>query len=388
VSEQLFPTLHKHAGKFPGGVFNSTDVTLTNGSKILGFATDEANKFEGWHNQHLLIIADEAKGIPDPIFEAIERCGPNRFLCMSSPGGCFGFFHAAFNSRRKFFKQHAVDAFACPHIGREWINSQIEKYGEKHPLIRSMIFGEFMTGDADGCVIPLAFVERNLANPPAFTDGDVAAFCDFAAGGDENCLAVRRGNRVQIVASWREQDTMKAVGRFIQLFREQELRPEQISADEGGLGMVMCDRLAESGWQVNRLNNGSASGKPEAYANKGAEIWFEARVSIEKGEIILPNDPELVAQLTSRRGWPDSKGRLQLESKSDMRSRGLPSPDRADAVLGTMLPPCQGPLASVIQRGYSARETMLAGMPRRRSTFQCDSDHPFKSRGNNSHVLL
>jgi hypothetical protein len=181
---------------------------------------------------------------------------------------------------------------------------------------------------------------------------------------------------------------MKAVGRFIQLFREQELRPEQISADEGGLGMVMCDRLAESGWQVNRLNNGSASGKPEAYANKGAEIWFEARVSIEKGEIILPNDPELVAQLTSRRGWPDSKGRLQLESKSDMRSRGLPSPDRADAVLGTMLPPCQGPLASVIQRGYSARETMLAGMPRRRSTFQCDSDHPFKSRGNNSHVLL
>ena len=122
---------------------------------------------------------------------------------------------------------------------------------------------------------------------------DVAAFCDFAAGGDENCLAVRRGNRVQIIASWREPDTMKAVGRFIQLFREQELRPEQISADEGGLGMVMCDRLAESGWAVNRVNNGSPADKPEAYANKGAEIWFEGRVKIERGEIILPNDPEL-----------------------------------------------------------------------------------------------
>jgi len=279
---------------------------------------------------------------------------------MSSPGGCFGFFHAAFNSRRKYFRQHVVTAFDCPHISQTWIDSQIEKYGREHPLIRSMIFGEFMSGDADGCVIPLAFVERNLASPPMFAAGDVQAFCDFAAGGDENVLAVRRGNRVEIAASWREQDTMKAVGRFIQLFREQELTQGQISGDEGGLGIVICDRLAESGWQIQRVNNGSAADKPEAYANKGAEIWFEARVKIEKGEIILPNDPELIGQLTSRRGWPDSKGRLQLESKADMRSRGLPSPDRADAVLGAMLPARPAPLATVIRRGYSGREMQLA----------------------------
>jgi hypothetical protein len=52
--------------------------------------------------------------------------------------------------------------------------------------------------------------------------------------------------------------------------------------------------------------------------------------------VALPNDRELIAQLTSRRGWPDSKGRLVLEPKSDLRSRNLPSPDRADAVLGAM----------------------------------------------------
>lgn len=352
VSEQLFPALHRHAGKFPGGVFNSTDVTLANGSKIFGFATDEANKFEGWHNPHLLIIADESKGIPDAIFEAVERCAPTRFLCMSSPGGCFGFFHAAFHSRRKFFRQHIVTAYDCPHISAEWIDGQIAKYGREHPLIQSMIFGEFMSGDADGCVVPLVFVERNLASPPAFKDeGTPSAFCDFAAGSDENVFAVRRGNRVEIVAAWRETDTMKAVGKFIMLFREQKLTPEQISADEGGLGIVMCDRLAENGWPVNRVNNGSAADKPEAYANKGAEIWFEGRVQIEKGEIILPNDPELIAQLTSRRGWPDSKGRLQLESKADMRSRGLSSPDRADAVLGCMMPARAGGFDEVSIRG-------------------------------------
>jgi hypothetical protein len=337
VSEQLFPTLHKHAGRFPGGVFNASDVTIPNGSKIFGFATDEANKFEGWHNPHLLIIADEAKGIPQQIFESVERCAPVRFLLMSSPGGCSGYFFDAFNAKRKFFRQHVVTAYDCPHIKTEWIDSQIEKYGREHPLIQSMIFGEFMRAGEDGAVIPLAFVEKLLANPPAFVDdGTVAAFCDFAAGGDENVFAVRRGNRIEIVAAWREQDTMKAVGRFILHFREQGLAQSQISADEGGLGGPICDRLAENGWPVRRVNNGSASNKPEAYTNLGAETWFEARTQIERGAVILPPDPELVAQLTSRQGWPDSKGRLALESKADMRSRGLSSPDRADAVLGCM----------------------------------------------------
>jgi hypothetical protein len=289
------------------------------------------------------VICDEAKGVPNGIFESIERCQPTRFLVMSSPGGCSGFFYDAFHSRRKFFRCHHVTAYDCRHIDAAWIKKQIEKYGESHPLIQSMIFGQFMSGDADGCAIPLMFVERNLATPPAFIDdGTVQAFCDFAAGGDENVLAVRRGNRVSVVAAWREVDTMKAVGKFIQLFREQRLTANQISADEGGLGIVICDRLAESGWTVNRVNNGSAAAKPEAYSNTAAETWFEGRVKIEKGEVILPNDPELVAQLTGRRGWPDSKGRLQLESKADMRARGLSSPDRADAVLGCMIPPRGG----------------------------------------------
>lgn len=66
------------------------------------------------------------------------------------------------------------------------------------------------------------------------------------------------------------------------------------------------------------------------------EIWFERRTQIERGQIILPNDRELIGQLTSRSSSPDSKGRLVLESKADMRSRGLSSPDRADAILGAV----------------------------------------------------
>ena len=339
VKEQLFPGIRSHAHKFRGWSFQETEVTTHHGSRILGFSTDEPGRFEGWHAENLLVIVDEAKSVPDGIFEAVERCQPTRLLVLSSPGGPNGYFYEAFNQRRKFFRQHSVTARECPHISPDWIAAQVEKYGEHHPLVRSMIFAEFMTMGEDGAVIPLAFVEGCLASPPALAEnGDVQAFCDFAAGGDENVMAVRRGNRVGIVAAWREKDTMRAVGRFIRLFQEHGLQAGQICADEGGLGVVMRDALHEAGWPVRRVNNGSPASRADYYANKGAEIWFDGRTQIERRQIILPDDRELVAQLTARRGWPDSKGRLQLESKADLRARGVGSPDRADAVLGAMMP--------------------------------------------------
>lgn len=337
VKEQLFPAIRQHAHRFGGWNFNETDVTAPNGSRVIGFSTDEPGRFEGWHNENLLVIVDEAKTVPDSIFEAIERCQPKRLLVMSSPGGCSGFFYEAFNLRRKFFRQHAVTAHQCPHIPPAWIAEQLEKYGPDSPLVRSMIFAEFMANGEDSAVIPLTLLERCISNPPAFDDdGTAQAFCDFAAGGDENVLAVRRGNRVEIAAAWREKDTMRAVGQFIRHFRERELQASEIFGDEGGLGKAMCDALREAGWPIRRVNNGSPADKPDAYANKGAAIWYEGRTRIERQSIILPHDKQLLAQLTARRGWPDSKGRLQLESKEEMRGRGLSSPDRADAALGAI----------------------------------------------------
>jgi hypothetical protein len=336
IEGQLFPALRRFAGRFPGAVFNSSDITLANNSRIIGFSADDPGRAEGWHSEDLLFIVDEAKSVADVIFEAVERCQPTRLLLMSTPGAPSGYFYECFTSRRQFYKTHVVPAGLCPHIKQSWIDEQIAKFGPDSPLVCSMIHAEWMRM-SDDTVIPLTFVERCIGNPPPFQDDStVSAFCDFASGGDENCLAVRRGNRTEIVAAWREKDTMKTVGRFIQLFREQKLEAYQIAADEGGLGRPIIDRFAENGWHVRRVNNGSPARKPDAYANLGAEIWFEARTQIERGQIILPDDNELIAQLTARRGWPDSKGRLALESKQDLRSRGVSSPDRADALLGCM----------------------------------------------------
>ncbi|MEI6715152.1 MAG: terminase family protein [Verrucomicrobiota bacterium] len=339
VKEQLFPALRLHARKFAEWTFNDTDIQAPNGSRIIGFSTDEAGRFEGWHNKNLLVIVDEAKSVPDSIFEAIERCQPTRLLTMSSPGGCSGFFYEAFNSRRKFFRQHTVTSMQCPHISRAWIDEQIEKYGEQSPLIRSMIFAEFMATNEGNTAIPLTLLERCLTNPPAFQPGKVRAFCDFAAGGDENVLALARGNRVEIAAAWREKDTMSAVGQFIRLFHQHNLTAENISCDAGGLGIPICDRLQECGWNVRRVNNGVPASKPEIYGNVAAEMWIQGARLIEKREIILPDDRELFAQLTTRLLRTSSRGQIVLEAKDQLRARGLPSPDRADAVLGCLYQP-------------------------------------------------
>ena len=148
-----------------------------------------------------------------------------------------------------------------------------------------------------------------------------------------------KGNRIRIVEIWRDSDTMRAVGRFIRLFRDNGLTAEEIAGDGGGLGIPICDRLAELGWAVRRVNNEAAAREAENFANLGTEIWIAGVRKIEKGEVILPDDKALSAQLTSRKAFTNSRGQIVLETKSQMRSRGLPSPDRAEAILGCLYQP-------------------------------------------------
>jgi len=115
------------------------------------------------------------------------------------------------------------------------------------------------------------------------------------------------------------------------------LLPGSIYGDESGLGCVMCDALKEAGWRINRVNNGSSAKRSDIYMNLGTEIWFEAARRIKNREFILPDDAEFIRQATDRGVEYTANQRLRAESKADMRSRGVSSPDRADAVFGVML---------------------------------------------------
>jgi hypothetical protein len=342
VESQLWPSLRNHIAKL-GGAWEVTSGEIRylhangNTSRIIGYSATDPGRAEGWHAEDheyhpLLMVVDEAKTVADPLFEAISRCQPTRLLIASSPGGTSGAFYRAFTKEANMWSKHAVTAFDCPHITQNQIDEVIQRYGEKHPLTRSMVYGEFVDIGLESLVINLTQLQNCHNTPPRFRPGVRIAGVDFAAGGDQNVICISDGNKILPMIAWREKDTMAAVGRFIVEFKKAGLEANNIYADASGMGMVMCDALAESGWVVNRVNFGATAYDNNAYTNRSAEMWYGMAKKIEDAEIILPEDEDLTAQLTCRRTITNSKGKLGVESKDSMRARGIASPDRADAL--------------------------------------------------------
>jgi hypothetical protein len=195
-----------------------------------------------------------------------------------------------------------VPSSECGHVPQAEIEADRENL--KDGVFRIKHGGEWLY-DAGDSMISLEHVRRLLADPPAVVK--VTGFCDFAGPGDESVLAVCEGNSVQVVDAWRHRDTMHSVGKSIGLFRKFGLSGYQIGGDEG-YGHQLMDRMAEEGYFLRRVNNGTAAAKPNLYTNLATEWWSTVGELIEHRKILLAADEKLVAQLTSRRKLYDSKG--------------------------------------------------------------------------------
>lgn len=332
----------------------------TEAAMCMGFSAADPEKAEGWHargpSENLLYVIDEAKGVSDAIFTAMERCQPTRLLVMSSPGGRTGAFYNIWNNQDDRYDRHTVTAYDCPHITRQWIDEQIAAYGPKSAIVQSMIHAEFGEEDGEALILPPSVLQRNIASPPAKSGVMLKAGCDFAAGGDENVIQVIEGNAHKETIKWREKDTMAAVGRFVTEFKRLGLEQGNIYGDGGGLGLPMCDALREAGWNVNRVNNGEGARDDEKFANRGTEMYVQFARLVETGKIILPNDELTHRQLTTRRLEYNSKGKLIAEPKDKMRKRGLDSPDRADALVLAFC--ASGPSFDDYMQKYGKRVTL------------------------------
>lgn len=342
LDSQLMPAISEHKHRWPGWEFLQRMVRTPAGGFLSAFTTDESSRAEGHHSgkdSPLLIIVDEAKSVELEIFKAFDRCSFNVMLYISSPGIKLGRFYDAFSAHRdQFLMLKQVGLTDCPHISQERIDDVISTYGADKAFTRSTLYGEFMDQDED---TPMVFsfesVMAAINTPPhaRISRHEYSAFCDFAAGRDENVLAIRSGNKLLELVAWKDKDTNAAVGRFILEFRRYGLRPTQIWGDNGGVGHAMCDTLAAAGWPINRFDFGSAAHNTDVYVSRGAEIWDDLSTRVKRGEVVLINDPTLISQLTTRKLTYDARGRIKLETKDEMASRGLKSPDRADAVIGS-----------------------------------------------------
>lgn len=372
LQNQLWPALAAQSRgrwRIAGGSSPLT-ITTKEGGRAVGFSTNDARRSEGWHPtiapdvDPVFIIVDEAKGVPDEIFGAFQRCTRLFQLWVSSPGAPEGRFYEAFHKHAGLYWTRRVTSLECPHIKEEKRERDKLELGEDSPLYRSMHLAEFTSLDGRVVLSPEALMAAFDKQEAADEGGEKVGFCDYAAGGDENALAWRWGNVVRLHAFWRDVNTTQARREFRQHFERLQLHPGQVWGDADGIGNVIIKDFAEEGFRVQEFHGGIPARDPVNYANLISECWIEACREIERGKIHLgPRekfDPVLFEQLTTRRLEWDSKGRLRIESKDDMRARGVKSPDRADAYVGAIM--CGSRMNGTVTADALAKSS-LSGSP-------------------------
>ena len=330
------------------------------GSEIHMFVTDDPGRAEGYHpwpdwpNTELMIIANEAKTIPDEIFEALSRCTFTHWLEVSTPGHTSGHF---FNHVKRSVHYPApyvrgerysirVTSFDCPHVSKKKIEDDKEDFGEDSAIFRSKHLALFTSLD-EATVISVEVVNKlhqdTKYGKEKFEEKvyrDVGSprrgGLDLAAGGDENTLYIFKNNRCigrEIFTCSNTNTTVELIPRLLDKWM---LLPENVFADDGGVGKSMLDNLVENqGVVVNRVRNQSRASNHKLYANRGAELWFNFKRFVEQQLVLLPVDDEKLWEQLGNRHYKQqtTTGRICLEAKSDAKAHGRPSPDRADAVV-------------------------------------------------------
>jgi hypothetical protein len=202
-------------------------------------------------------------------------------------------------------------------------------------------FDSFITND-------LVMAARKCDDVEAY--GPILIGVDPAGQGDDStAIAWRQGHCILKIERRRHMSTMEVAGWVANIIRKD--CPEKLYIDVGGLGVGIYDRLVEQGHGdiVQAVNFGSKpiepppiddSGKPSGGPlNRRAELWGNMKKALEEGRFSIPDEDSLHADLTSCGYRYDSSGRLVLESKQDMKKRGMPSPDSADAMALTFSEP-------------------------------------------------
>ncbi len=130
--------------------------------------------------------------------------------------------------------------------------------------------------------------------------------------------------------------TQDTIDFLVEQFEENNLKhiDAKIFADCGGLGKPMLDNIRKRGWKnIRYIDNRAKTTRPKTYKNYGAETWFNFAKLLEREEIIIIDDSVLIKQLSSRYYKIIDGAVHQLLSKLEQKSRGYPSPDRADACI-------------------------------------------------------
>jgi len=296
----------------------------------------------GVHSDNVLLIIDEASGVPEQVYEAAagSMSGHNATtLMLSNPTRSSGTFFESHNRMAHSWWTRTWSCKDSPLVSHEFVDEMELRYGPESNAYRVRVLGEFPLSD-DNTIIPYHLVEAAQNRDVVVSDEatvvwglDVARF-----GSDATALCKRQGPIVTELRSWRGLDLMQTTGRIVAEYEAlaPSKRPAEILVDSIGVGSGVVDRLQELGVPVRGVNVAESPSMGDTYMNLRSELWFKCKAWLEDRSCKLPKDDQLIAELTAIRYSFTSSGKMKAESKDEMRKRGLGSPDLADALCLTM----------------------------------------------------
>ncbi len=303
------------------------------------WSEENPDAFAGIHNHNgVMLIFDEASGIPAPIWSVSEGFFTEPVLdrywfCFSNPRRNTGEFYETFHRFREYWRRRNIDSRTVEGTDKKVLEDIVVKYGEDSDEARKEVKGEFpRQGDKQFInrdVVESA-VDREIVQDPhaALVMGvDPARY-----GDDSTVIFFRQGRDARTIpfVKLKGADNMAVANKCAELILQ--YNPDAVCVDAGN-GTGIIDRLREMKFKVHEVWFGSKPDEQE-WADKRTEIWARMREWLGGG--CLPKDRDLQDDLVG----PDYKfvgagDKIKLESKEEMKRRGLASPDAADALACT-----------------------------------------------------
>lgn len=342
------------------------------GREIIGFSTKESERMAGISGSDLLFIVDEASGVTENIFEAIEgnRAGGAHCLLIGNPTRPSGTFYDAFHSKSEFYKTFHVSAYdACtyeiPGLAKEhWIDEKLAEWGEHSPMFQVRVMGNFASSH-ETTVVPLSLVTdavEGYSHSPHEPSAPLHLGVDPARFGDDDaCIVVRRGRRVVEIVTASNLDNVELAEWVIDTAKRHHRSSEQSAVckiDAIGVGSGVVDTLThtapEALMRVVEVQCSQVAGDEESYHNLRTQLWFGIGEWLKDGGV-FPEDDKLSADIVSANYDFDARGRYRVEKKSEIKRRLGRSPDRADALALAIYTPA---LRLAYVNGKKARSTL------------------------------
>jgi len=302
---------------------------------------EQSETLAGLHEDFLLIIADEASGIPDPVFRPLEstltrKC--NLCLLFFNPTRSKGFAIDTHHKDRDAWLQYRWDAEESPLVTKDSIARLEKKYGRDSNTFRIRVKGLPPTA-GENLIIPWDSIESAVDRElEPLADDQLLYSMDVGAGGDDNVILPLTGPRVGELQVSNFEDSRVLTDWAVSSIMTGE--PKVCLVDNIGVGWAILGNLREQipseFCDIIEVNVAQTAYNPHRFYRMRDELWWRLREAFEAGQLSIPNDSLLMGDLNSPR-YEEIAGKIKVETKKEMKARGVDSPNRADALMMTRI---------------------------------------------------